>query len=131
MIILISYSKLPMLTQKKILPQTIMIMEKLKHCQKLWWRSNSGCFYNYGNKLFTGKAILRFGAAPFIFILAVLSSLAVLLALFPIYCNDKSGYGFPNVIHHILVGFHQTNLFSNNTFSLNALLQIVRFTVLF
>ena len=29
--------------------------------------------------------------------------------------SDKSGYGFPKIIYHILVGAHQTKLFSNKT----------------
>ena len=46
-------------------------------------RPNGECFYNYQNKLFSGKPILCFGAAPFVFIFAVLSSLAALFTLFP------------------------------------------------
>ena len=29
--------------------------------------------------------------------------------------SDKSGYGFPKIIHHILVCAHQVELFSNKT----------------
>ena len=29
--------------------------------------------------------------------------------------SDESGYGFPKIIHHILVGAHQAELFSNKT----------------
>ena len=29
--------------------------------------------------------------------------------------SDKSGYGSPKIIHHILVGAHQAELFSNKT----------------
>ena len=29
--------------------------------------------------------------------------------------SDKSGYGFPKIIHHIVVGAHQAELFSNKT----------------
>ena len=29
--------------------------------------------------------------------------------------NDKSGNDFPEIIHHILVGAHQAELFSNKT----------------
>ena len=43
-----------------------------------WW-----LFSQLKNKLINGKPILRFGAAPFAFILMVLSSLAALFALFP------------------------------------------------
>ena len=45
---------------------------------------NCGCFHNYRIKLFDSKPILRFGTALFAFILVVLSSLAALLALFPV-----------------------------------------------
>ena len=38
-------------------------------------------FYNYRNKLFS-KPILRVGAAPFLFVFVVLSSLAAPFALF-------------------------------------------------
>ena len=46
-------------------------------------RPNDECFHNYRNKLFNGKPILGFGAAPFVFVLAVLSSSAAVFALFP------------------------------------------------
>ena len=36
--------------------------------------ANVSCFHNYRNKLFNGKPILRFGAALFVFIFALLSS---------------------------------------------------------
>ena len=39
-------------------------------------------FYNYRNKLFNGKSILEFGASPFVFIFAVISTLSALFALF-------------------------------------------------
>ena len=42
-----------------------------------------GCFHNYRNKPFSGKPFLQFGAAPFVSIFVVLSSLAALFALFP------------------------------------------------
>ena len=40
-------------------------------------------FYNYRNKLFSGKLILRCGATPFQFIFLIFSSLAALFVLFP------------------------------------------------
>ena len=44
---------------------------------------NDGCFHNCTNKLYSGKPISRFGAAPFLFIFVEFSSLAALLVLFP------------------------------------------------
>ena len=46
--------------------------EGLKHSQKLWEQPNGGCFHNYRIKLFSGKPILGFRAAPFPFIFVVL-----------------------------------------------------------
>ena len=46
-------------------------------------KNDGGCFHNHRNKLFRGKLILGFGAAPFVFIFVVLHSLAALFALFP------------------------------------------------
>ena len=43
----------------------------------------------------------------------------------------KSDYAFPKVIHDILKGAHQPNLFSNKIFFLNSVFQILRFMVLF
>ena len=73
--------------------------------------------------------ILRFDTAPFIFSFVVLSSLAVLFALFP--ANRKKWLCPP----------HSCSLYCNRSltgrvifkqkFSRNSLLQIVRFMVLF
>ena len=41
--------------------------------------------------------------------------------------SDKSGYGFLKVIHHILARTSLAQSFSNKMFSLNSVLQIVRF----
>ena len=38
--------------------------------------------FNYRNKLFNGKPILRFVATPFVFVFVVLSSLAAIFAFF-------------------------------------------------
>ena len=45
--------------------------------------------------------------------------------------SDKSNYGFPKLIHHVQVGAHHTNLFSNKIFALNSVLQIARPIILF
>ena len=43
--------------------------------------------------------------------------------------GDKSGYGFPKIIHHILVGASQAELFSNKCF-FNTVQQYVKVMVL-
>ena len=43
--------------------------------------------------------------------------------------SDKSGYIFPRLIYHMVVAAHQVELFLNKIFSLNSVLQIVKFTV--
>ena len=50
---------------------------------KMMMGPNGDCFHNYRNKLFNGVHTLRFGAARFLFIFAMLNSLAALFALFP------------------------------------------------
>ena len=45
--------------------------------------------------------------------------------------GDKSGCSFSYVIHNILVEAYQAKLFSNKIFSLNSVLQIVNFVLLF
>ena len=44
--------------------------------------AKQGCFHNYRNILFSGKPILRFCAASFVFTFAVLSSVAAVVACF-------------------------------------------------
>ena len=44
-------------------------------------RNDGGRFHNCRNKLFSGRLIKRFGAAPFILLFVISSSLAALLAL--------------------------------------------------
>ena len=44
---------------------------------------NDGSFHSYRSELFSGKPILRFGAALFLFIFVVLTFLAALLVLLP------------------------------------------------
>ena len=66
-----------------------------------------------------------------------LCNFAICCGLFPIYISginfwlrylpsflrsDKSGYGLPKVIRHILVGAHQAKFVSNKIFSLNLVL---------
>ena len=45
--------------------------------------------------------------------------------------GDKSGCNFSYVIYHVLEGDYQAKLFSNKIFSLNSVLQIVRFMLVF
>ena len=44
---------------------------------------NGDCFHNYRNKRLPAKSILRFGAARFVFIFVLSSTLAALFAFFP------------------------------------------------
>ena len=77
-----------MLTKKEYCYKLSLILlnsvrgEGLKHNQ-MWWRPNSGCFHNHRNKLFSGKPILQFGAAPFVPVLVELHFLTALFALLP------------------------------------------------
>ena len=60
------------------------------------------------------KPALRFGAAYFVLIFVVLSSLVVLFALFP----EQRQKRLLKIIHHILIGGDQAKLFSNKVLSL-------------
>ena len=68
-------------------------------------------FTIYKSKLFNGKPILRFGAAP---LCLYLWYKVLWLRYLPCFRrSDKSVYAFPNVIYHILEGAHQVQLFSS------------------
>ena len=92
-------------------------------------KNDGGCFQNYRNKLFSGKPIFRFGAGHFVSIFVILTFLTALFALSGI--ATKSAIPLLKVIHHILEEAHQAELFLNKIFSLNSVLQIVLFMVLF
>ena len=119
-----------MIPKKNYCPKPPLILEKvwggggLKHNQKWWWRPNGRCFLNYRNKPYNAKPIW---VCLFCIIFVAFFWLRYLSCF---RHNDKSGYGFPKFIHHILVGAHQAKLFSNKIFSRNSVLQIVRLMVL-
>ena len=46
------------------------------HSKKSWRRPERGRFHNYRDKLLSGRSILRFGGAAFVFMFEVLSCLA-------------------------------------------------------
>ena len=45
--------------------------------------------------------------------------------------SDKSSYGFPEFIHNLLVGVHLAEMFLKKMCSVNSVLQIIKFMVLF
>ena len=71
--------------------------------------------------------LLRVGSVPF-----TIYNCGHWLRYLPCFWHsDKSDYGFPKFPHDILVGAHHANLFSNKIFSLDLVLQILRFVVSF
>ena len=68
--------KLPLILLKSV-------SGRIETLSKMLLMANGGCFLKYRNNLSNGKPILRFGAAPYVFVFAVSSSLAALSVLFP------------------------------------------------
>ena len=64
------------------------------------------------------------------FIFVALTSLAALFA-FVSGRVTKVATRSPKIIHHVLAGTYQAKLYANKIFSLNSVLQIVRFKILF
>ena len=76
-------------------------------------------FYNYRNKLFSGGLFCDLNLSiSYLFLEYCIKFFGCAIYLVFRHSN-KSGYGFPKIIHHILVGAHQVKLFSNKIFYLH------------